>query len=109
MAPRANWKGFLRLSLVTCPVALYPATSDTEKISFNQINKKTGHRIRYKRVDGDTGEEVANESLGQVGPAKAAKRSKKATGQKEMLLPIAGKKKEAAAMKPAAKPQRKSA
>ncbi|MGY4410538.1 non-homologous end joining protein Ku [Bradyrhizobium sp. LB7.1] len=37
MAPRANWKGFLRLSLVTCPVALYPATSDTEKVSFNQI------------------------------------------------------------------------
>jgi DNA end-binding protein Ku len=45
MAPRANWKGFLRLSLVTCPVALYPATSDTEKVSFNQINKKTGHDI----------------------------------------------------------------
>jgi DNA end-binding protein Ku len=39
MAPRANWKGFLRLSLVTCPVALYPATSDSEKISFNQINR----------------------------------------------------------------------
>jgi DNA end-binding protein Ku len=36
MAPRANWKGFLRLSLVTCPVALYPATSESEKISFNQ-------------------------------------------------------------------------
>jgi non-homologous end joining protein Ku len=50
MAPRANWKGFSRLSLVTCPVALYPATSDSEKISFNQINKKTGHRIRYMRV-----------------------------------------------------------
>jgi hypothetical protein len=40
MAPRANWKGFLRLSLVTCPVALYPATSDSEKISFNQNYKK---------------------------------------------------------------------
>jgi DNA end-binding protein Ku len=63
MAPRANWKGFLRLSLVTCPVALYPATSDTEKISFNQINKKTGHRIRYLRVDAETGEEVANEDI----------------------------------------------
>ena len=47
MAPRANWKGFLRLSLVTCPVALYPATSDSEKISFNQINRNTGHRIKY--------------------------------------------------------------
>ena len=55
MAPRANWKGFLRLSLVTCPVALYPATSDSEKISFNQINKNTGHRIRYLRVDADPG------------------------------------------------------
>ena len=63
MAPRANWKGFLRLSLVTCPVALYPATSDAEKVSFNQINKKTGHRIRYMRVDADTGEEVANEDI----------------------------------------------
>jgi DNA end-binding protein Ku len=48
MAPRANWKGFLRLSLVTCPVALYPATSESEKVSFNQLNRKTGqpHQIR---------------------------------------------------------------
>jgi DNA end-binding protein Ku len=50
MAPRANWKGFLRLSLVTCPVALYPATSESEKISFNQLNKATGHRIKYLKV-----------------------------------------------------------
>src|SRR5919198_1029444 len=63
MAPRANWKGFLRLSLVTCPVALYPATSDTEKVSFNQINRKTGHRIKYSKVDAETGEEVANEDI----------------------------------------------
>jgi DNA end-binding protein Ku len=63
MAPRANWKGFLRLSLVTCPVALYPATSDSEKISFNQINRNTGHRIKYSRVDADTGEEVPNEDI----------------------------------------------
>ena len=63
MAPRANWKGFLRLSLVTCPVALYPATSDSEKISFNQINRKTGHRIKYAKVDADTGDEVANEDI----------------------------------------------
>src|SRR5262245_41754925 len=63
MAPRANWKGFLRLSLVTCPVALYPATSDTEKVSFNQINRRTGHRIKYTKVDADTGEEVANEDI----------------------------------------------
>src|ERR1700739_4548357 len=63
MAPRANWKGFLRLSLVTCPVALYPATSDSEKISFNQINRKTGHRIKYAKVDADTGEEVSNDDI----------------------------------------------
>src|SRR5258708_9354162 len=41
MAPRANWKGFLRLSLVTCPVAPYPSTSESEKISFNQLNTQT--------------------------------------------------------------------
>jgi DNA end-binding protein Ku len=63
MAPRANWKGFLRLSLVTCPVALFPATSDSEKISFNQINRNTGHRIRYVKVDADTGEEVLSEDI----------------------------------------------
>ncbi|MFZ5732587.1 MAG: Ku protein [Pseudomonadota bacterium] len=63
MAPRANWKGFLRLSLVTCPVALYPATSETEKVSFNQINKRTGNRIKYQRVDAETGEDVDNEDI----------------------------------------------
>src|SRR3954469_17444317 len=63
MAPHAYWKGFLRLSLVTCPVALYPATSDADKISFNQINKKTGHRIKYVKVDADTGEDVPNEEI----------------------------------------------
>jgi DNA end-binding protein Ku len=184
MAPRANWKGFLRLSLVTCPVALYPATSESEKVSFNQLNRKTGHRIKYAKVDSDTGEEVANEdivkgykldtdtfievtkeelenvalestrtieidefvdrseidprylirakerprgenvvdlmdalrkSLGAAEPAKGSKPAKKprkiASGQKEMLMPITGKKpaKEAVAKKPGAKPQRKSA
>jgi DNA end-binding protein Ku len=63
MAPRANWKGFLRLSLVTCPVALFPATSESEKVSFNQINRKTGHRIKYQKVDAETGEEVDNENI----------------------------------------------
>jgi DNA end-binding protein Ku len=63
MAPRANWKGFLRLSLVTCPVALFPATSETEKVSFNQINRKTGHRIKLQRVDAETGEDVDNEDI----------------------------------------------
>lgn len=63
MAPRANWKGFLRLSLVTCPVALFPATSESEKVSFNQINRKTGHRIKYQKVDAETGEEVDSEDI----------------------------------------------
>ncbi|MBW7971468.1 Ku protein [Bradyrhizobium sp. BR 10289] len=63
MAPRANWKGFLRLSLVTCPVALYPATSESEKISFNQLNRQTGHRVKYLKVDAETGDEVPNEDI----------------------------------------------
>src|SRR6202048_483697 len=63
MAPRPNWKGFLRLPLATCPVALYPATSESEKISFNQLNRATGHRIKYLKVDSDTGEEVPNEDI----------------------------------------------
>ena len=45
MAYRPTWQGHLKLSLVTCPVALYPATSESEKISFNQLNRATGHRI----------------------------------------------------------------
>jgi DNA end-binding protein Ku len=63
MAPRANWKGFLKLSLVTCPIALFPATSDAEKVSFNQINRKTGHRVKYVKVDAETGDDVENEDI----------------------------------------------
>ena len=58
MAPRAYWKGYLKLSLVSCPIALFPATSEREKISFHQLNKKTGNRIKYRKVDADTGDEV---------------------------------------------------
>ena len=57
MAPRAYWKGYLKLSLVSCPIALFPATSEREKISFHQLNKKTGHRIKYRKVDAETGDE----------------------------------------------------
>ena len=63
MAPRAYWKGFLRLSLVTCPIALYPATSEREKIHFHQVNRKTGNRIQYRKVDSDTGREVEREDI----------------------------------------------
>jgi DNA end-binding protein Ku len=58
MAPRAYWKGYLKLSLVSCPILLYPATSEREKISFHQLNKSTGNRIRYRRIDAETGDEV---------------------------------------------------
>src|SRR5215217_8906760 len=58
MAPRAYWKGYLKLSLVSCPIALFPATSEREKISFHQLNKSTGNRIKYRKVDADTGDEV---------------------------------------------------
>src|SRR6516162_3505439 len=63
VAPRAYWKGYLKLSLVSCPVALFPASSEREKISFNQINKKTGNRIRYRKVDADTGDEVESADI----------------------------------------------
>jgi DNA end-binding protein Ku len=58
VAARAYWKGFLKLSLVSCPISLFPATSERDKISFHQINKKTGHRIKYKKVDAETDREV---------------------------------------------------
>jgi DNA end-binding protein Ku len=58
VAPRAYWKGYLKLSLVSCPIALFPATSEREKISFHQLNKDTGNRIRYRKVDAETGKEV---------------------------------------------------
>src|SRR5580658_7256866 len=58
VAPRAYWKGYLKLSLVSCPISLFPATSEREKISFHQLNKETGNRIRYHKVDEGTGEEV---------------------------------------------------
>jgi len=63
VAPRAYWKGYLKLSLVSCPIALFPATSEREKISFHQLNKETGNRIRYKKIDADTGDEVANADI----------------------------------------------
>jgi DNA end-binding protein Ku len=63
MAPRAYWKGYLRLSLVSCPILLYPATTEREKIRFHQLHKDTGHRIRYKKVDAETGREVEQDQI----------------------------------------------
>ena len=62
MAPRPNWKGFLKLSLVSCAVALYPATSTSQRIRFNIINRKTGNRIRNDVIDADTGRPVEPEA-----------------------------------------------
>jgi Ku protein len=65
MAPRAYWKGFLKLSLVSCPIALYPATSSAEKTHFHQINKRTGNRLRQQMVDAETGRAVDKEHKGR--------------------------------------------
>ena len=63
MAPRAYWKGFLKLSLVSCPISLFPATSAREKISFHQLNRDTGNRVRYRKVDEQTGDEVEQSNI----------------------------------------------
>src|SRR5229473_3010782 len=63
MAPRANWKGYLKLSLVSCPIALYPASSGSERVSFNRINSKTGNRLKQQMVDAESGEPVAKEDI----------------------------------------------
>jgi DNA end-binding protein Ku len=65
MAARAFWKGYLKLSLVSCPIALYPAASSAERVSFNRINKKTGNRLKQQLVDGETGELVEKENIGR--------------------------------------------
>ena len=65
MAPRAYWKGYLKLSLVSCPIALYPATSSSERVSFNRINKKTGNRLKPQQVDAETGEVVERDDIGR--------------------------------------------
>ena len=66
MAPaRPFWKGYLKLSLVSCPIALYTATSSTERVSFRQINKKTGNRLRQQLVDEVTREPVEGTNKGR--------------------------------------------
>ena len=62
---RAYWKGYLKLSLVTCPVALYPASSQAEKTRFHQINRETGNRLRQQMVDVETGRVVDKENKGR--------------------------------------------
>jgi DNA end-binding protein Ku len=63
--PRAYWKGYLRLSLVTCPIELFPATSEAEKTHFHQIDTRTGHRLRQQMVDEETGRVVDAQHKGR--------------------------------------------
>ena len=63
MAPRAYWKGYLKLSLVSCPIALYPASSTSEKVSFHRINRQTGNRLKQLLVDSETEEPVNKEDI----------------------------------------------
>jgi DNA end-binding protein Ku len=65
MAPRAYWKGSLKLSLVSCPVALYPASTSVEKTRFHMINKETGNRLKQQMVDAETGDVVESDQKGR--------------------------------------------
>jgi len=61
MAPRSNWKGYLKLSLVSAAIAIYPATSSSEKVRFNTLNRATGNRLKRQMVDGETGDVVESD------------------------------------------------
>jgi DNA end-binding protein Ku len=65
MAVRAYWKGSLKLSLVSCPVLLYPATTSIDKTRFHMINKETGNRLKQQMVDADTGDVVESDQKGR--------------------------------------------
>ena len=63
MASRSNWKGYLKLSLVSASIAIYPATSSSEKVRFNTLNRATGNRLKRQMVDSVTGDVVENEEM----------------------------------------------
>lgn len=65
MAARPYWRGYLKLSLVSCPIVLYPATSSAERIAFRQINKRTGNRLRQQLIDEGTREVVDGDDKGR--------------------------------------------
>ncbi|MGO6944795.1 Ku protein, partial [Rhizobium johnstonii] len=62
MAPKYYWKGYLKLSLVTCPVAMTPATSESEKVRFHTLNKETGNRVVSRYIDSVTGKPVRDDN-----------------------------------------------
>jgi DNA end-binding protein Ku len=63
--PRAYWKGSLKLSLVSCPVLLYPASTSVDKTRFHMINKETGNRLKQQMVDAETGDVVESDQKGR--------------------------------------------
>jgi DNA end-binding protein Ku len=65
MPQRAHWKGYLKLSLVSCLISLYPAISAAERMSFRQVNRQTGNRLRQQLVDSVTGEVVEAHDKGR--------------------------------------------
>jgi DNA end-binding protein Ku len=65
MAPRAYWKGTLKLSLVSCPVVLYPASTSVEKTRFHMINRETGNRLKQQMIDAETGDVVESDQKGR--------------------------------------------
>lgn len=65
MAPRAYWKGSLKLSLVSCPIALYPASTSAERTRFHMINRETGNRLKQQMVDAETGDIVEGDQKGR--------------------------------------------
>jgi DNA end-binding protein Ku len=65
MAPRAYWKGSLKLSLVSCPVVLYPASTSVEKTRFHMINRETGNRLKQQMIDAETGDVVESDQKGR--------------------------------------------
>ncbi len=62
-APRSFWKGYLKLSLVTCPVAMLPATTESEKVRFHTLNRRTGNRVASQYLDGGNGKPVADDAI----------------------------------------------
>ena len=80
MAPRAYWKGSLKLSLVSCPVALYPATTTVQTTHFHMINKETGNRLKQQMVDAETGDLV--EDGQKASPHSPARRTAHRTTKK---------------------------
>ncbi|WP_244447901.1 Ku protein [Neorhizobium vignae] len=63
VAPRANWKGYLKVGELSCPVALYTAASTSDRVSFHIINRETGNRVHRQMVDADTGRQVESEDI----------------------------------------------